>query len=214
MKNRILWIIISLLWFISIAIPLFFYATQLEFPVIAHNNISRAVFAFELLLPLICFIIAKLSDRDKIMKCILSICTVLSFLSIFVFTLVFTIDEPLFYPLASYTDSPQNYLVLDENLALYEDGETTSLFDIFPSKIPREAQNVRYEYYCNTVSDVVKINADWNLPATEYDYEKKRISEICSYHEETGRFDCSTRDFYLSVEFDDQNCSVSYEYKQ
>ena len=214
MKNRIIWLIISLFWFISIAIPLFFYAAQLEFPVISHNSISRTVLAFELLLPLICFIIAKLFDKDKIMKYILSICTVLSFISIFVFTLGFAIDEPLFYPLASYTDSPQNYLVLDENLALCEDDETVPLFDIFPSEIPHEAQNIKYQYYCNTMGDAAEINAEWNLSATEYYNEKKRISEICSYSAESGKYDCSTGDFSLSVEFDDQNCLINYEYKQ
>lgn len=90
MRKKIVWLIISLLWIVFLLAPVVYYAKQMKFPVIAPGIPLKIIMAFLLLLPVIFAIIAVLTQKEKLVRIIFIVCTVLNFASIFVFTIGFT----------------------------------------------------------------------------------------------------------------------------
>lgn len=72
-------------------------------------------------------------------------------------------------PLASKTENPKNYLIVDESF-------NREYLEIFPQTIPSMAIEVKY-YYCywNTWGSDLDIIAQWKLPKSKYESEKRRI---------------------------------------
>lgn len=213
MNKKIAWVISSVCWIILITVPLIYYANQMCFPVIAYGKVSKIVLLIAILLPLIFFIVSRLVRQEKAVFFLFCICIVLNLLSTFSLTLFFTADEPLFYPVASYTEEPQNYLIIDENLQLYTD-EDDYIFTVFPKAIPEGAENIKYFYYCETASDSLRINAKWSLTVDEFAREKERILDAYLSNENNSTFNFGSEHFDLIVEFDEQNNLVSYSYEQ
>lgn len=207
MKKKIVWVIISLLWVIMILTPIVYYASKLKFPVICPGIVSKIITAILILLPVIFIVIAKVSKKENVVLSVFIICTVLNLVSIWVFTFGFTADVSFFYPVVSYTDSKENYLVIDENVLYAED----KVFAVFPDSIPNEAEDIDYEYYCEMSSNTVQIIARWTLPNEEYQLEKSRMSVG---YKETSVYDYSSFAYNLTVEFDDTSNSVIYKCEQ
>lgn len=205
MRKITIWLIITFLWFVFLLSPIIHYATQVRFPVIAPEKSSKFILILLFLLPAIFAFIAKFTKKEKITRIVFIVCTVLNLASIYVLTLGFTADVPFFYPVISYTDSAQDYLVLDTNLY------TDDVFSVFPETIPSEAKDVKYKYYCELSSNTVQLFAEWILPNKEYILEKNRLA--VGYND-TSMYDYSSFVYNLVVEFDDQNNTVCYMYEQ
>ncbi len=199
-KNKFFWCITSVLWVVLIIAPILYYAQQMKFPVIAGGIVLKIVMLVLILLPVIFILISKLTGKEKVLVVIFSICTVLNFISVFIFTFGFALDAPFFYPVVSYTDSVSDYMILDENV-LYIDHDVLSA--IFPESVPEKATDITYEYYCDMPSSTVKIYAKWTLPDEEYFLEKRRLID-----------DYGSLIYNLKVEFNDQEKSVYYIYEQ
>jgi len=204
-KRKInIWIITSFLWVLFLFAPIVYYAKQVRFPVVAPGIVSKIVITVLLLLPIIFAVAAKITKKEKIIRTVFIVCTILNLVSIYVFTFGFKTDVPFFYPIVSYTDSAKDYLVLDTNIYAEED-----VSSVFPKKIPEEAIEVKYNYYCEKSSNTVQIIAEWILPNEDYIIEKNRlaVSNNTSY-------DVSSFAYNLKVEFDDKDNKVCYIYEQ
>lgn len=206
MKKTIVWLITTFLWVFFLLAPIIYYATKVRFPVIAPGIPSKIILILLLLLPAIFALIAKFTQREKIIRIVFIVCTALNLVSVYVFTFGFTADVPFFYPVISYTDSAQDYLVLDTNLYAEDD-----IFAVFPENIPDEARNINYKYYCELSSNTVQIVAQWSLPNEEYSIEKNRLA---IGYDDTLIHDYSSFAYNLVVEFDDQDNAVCYIYEQ
>lgn len=203
MKKITIWLIASFLWIIFLLAPLVYYFSQVNFPII--NVPSMIIIILLLLLPVMFIAIAKITKKEKFFQIILIVCTILNFASICVSTFGFTTNVPYFYPIISYTESEENYLILDTNL--YAD----DVFRVFPQRVPNEAENVYYKYYCDISSNTVQIIAEWTLPGDKYDSEKNRFN---IGHSSVAVYDCSSFAYNLVVEFKDQENTVRYVYEQ
>ena len=216
MKNkRLLWIALYLLWVIVLGIPLLYYSGKVSFPVVATELHQKIMYAVLLLLPLILYAVAKAVKREKTGLIIFAICSTVYFTSFLALVIFLVPDEPLFYPVYSYTESPENYLVLDEELWLY--AEDNLIYEVFPEEIPANAEDVSYSYLCDTVKDAVIISASWKTSSQNYEKEKERMTEQYSYWKFGNLFnlgDIHDCHYFLYVAFDDEEERIICRYEQ
>lgn len=205
-RKIITWIITSLLWILFLLAPIVYYAKQVHFPVIAPGIVLKIIITVLLLLPIIFAIAAKITKKEKIVRTVFIVCTILNLASIYVFTFGFKTDVPFFYPIISYTDSAENYLIMDTDIYVYED----IFSSVFPKNIPDKAMDVKYKYYCEKSSNTVQIVAEWILPDEDYVIEKNRLA----VGNNTSVRDLSSFAYKLMVEFDDEHNAVFYVYEQ
>ena len=213
MKMKLFWIMSSVFWIALIVAPLLYYADMLNFPVVAYRAVHKIVLVVLIFFPLVLFIISKLTKREKTVLIVFGVCIILNLLSFFTLTLFFTADEPFFYPVVSYTKSPDNYLILDKNLELKTE-EDDYIFTVFPKEIPKDATDIEYVYYCDTAADVLRISAKWCVSNEEYEKEKERMSTQCIYNKYGNFFNFSENDFVLYIAFDDESKCVVCKYEQ
>ena len=200
--------IYSFLWVALILVPIFYYAQKMKFPVICPGIITKIITVIVLLFPFIFFLIARITKKEKIFSIIFLALFLFNLLFTCIFTFGFAHNTPFFYPIISYTDSIDDYLVIDDDV-LYVN--TDDLFNVFPEKVPNEATSRNYEYYCDIPSNTVKIFAKWVLPENEYWTEKSRL--ISNYNENSF-FDYGSLIYTLVVEFNDKEKSICYIYEQ
>lgn len=216
MKNkRLLWIALYLLWVIVLGIPLLYYSGKVSFPVVATELHQKIMYAVLLLLPLILYAVTKAVKREKTGLIIFAICSTVYFTSFLALVIFLVPDEPLFYPVYSYTESPENYLVLDEELWLY--AEDNLIYEVFPEEIPANAEDVSYSYLCDTVKDAVIISASWKTSSQNYEKEKERMTEQYSYRKFGNLFNLSDLPdyhYFLYVAFDDEEERIICRYEQ
>ena len=114
--------------------------------------------------------------RKKEKKSLGDVGIVASFLpiSFFIYGIGFIILMVL-PPISYHTTDIDNYLVFDEEIAEYE----KDIYDLLPSEIPEDAENVSYEYfmYESFFSKEFSIKLSFALPQTEYDSLKREILE-------------------------------------
>lgn len=209
MKKICLWVSLSLIWLALLFIPFFYYSKQLQFPVLVLKHVLIPVLLFFAFIPFIFVIIAKTTCREKKLRIIFSILVSLEFAVVFMATLGFTAESPFFYPLVSYTENAENYLILD--VGFYGDEEIVS---VFPKEIPQTATDISYKYYCDGGSNMAEIFATWKLPKEDYIAEKKRISELAISVENMLIYRFDSFAYNLIVEFDENEHSVCYTYEQ
>lgn len=203
-----MWIITSFMWVFFLLLPYVFYASKIQHPKLAGGFIVKIILIVMITLPAFIKLIGNRFNKNKLVLKFFIGCIVLRFLSVLAFTFAFTVKDPFFYPIVSYTDSIKDYLVLDDNIVYVSYDE---LYYVFPEKIPREAQNVIYRYYCDTSSNTMEINAEWGLPEEDYYIEKVRIngSKYGSVYTYGNSFA-----YRLAVEFDDEKKSIRYVFEQ
>lgn len=156
------WVIGCLLWEI-IVIGLYIYmCSWLEFPKLNFDSLGWLIPIF-IVVPLLALLFGVVSVRRKkeLMEAFSIIFAVLSallycahiFLSLF-----------LLSPIMSDANDKDNYLVLDNDMALcYED-----IVGVIPETIPENATNVVYKYHYEPWADGW-IYVYWELPEVEYE---------------------------------------------
>ena len=203
------WILGCLLWeFIVIGLYIYM-CSWLEFPKLNFDSLGWLIPIF-IVVPLLALLFGVVSIRRKkeLMEAFSIIFSVLSamlycahiFLSIF-----------LLSPIMSDTNNKDNYLVLDNDMALfYED-----VVGVIPETIPENATNVVYKYHYEPWADGW-IYFYWELPEDEYETFKNETLQKDGTIEKDSRgiifYPSWNTDGFLSIRMDlilnDENNSV------
>ena len=120
-------------------------------------------------------------------------------------------------PISSHTTDIDDYLVFDEEIAEYE----KDIYDLLPSEIPEDAENVSYEYfmYESFFSKEFSVKLSFALPQAEYDSLKRETLEAAKTIESKDDKDTEyyisftnsiARDPVMILKTDDNNRRIEY----
>jgi Predicted integral membrane protein len=150
------------------------YGYQIKYPQIFFNRLGSVylVLIFINILPLIISSIGIIVLNRKKNKKILIISSILIIPSILVcLSCGFILCS--FPPIQSYTDKPENYLIVEKNVGKY-----SKIYEnFFPNKIPNNANNVKYNYkkYEGLFEENIELIASWSLASDEYEMAKQKV---------------------------------------
>lgn len=235
----LIWSVLNVILIIGYYKAEFIYATFYEFePEEALLIPIRMFFVIQLLLSLLIIILNKkpkklvINERGK--RIILKIVICLWLLSWFALPFSAAMIS-LAPPVYSYTENPQNYLVLDEYVRMYGN----DIYTLFPANIPRSVisedsswyppdsfpETTKYYYkYENMIDQSFDIVAEWKLPKEEYVTTKEAILDKdgikaqkqkgdwkCIYFEDCENDDTIKHSFYFLVfAYNDKTNTVRY----
>ena len=209
-RKRTAWIVVCLLWEL-VVIGFYIYMHSLfKFPKLNFDFLGWLIPIF-IVVPLLALLFGVLSVRRKkeLMEAFAIIFAVLSallycahiFLSLFMLS-----------PIMSDTTNKDDYLVLDNDMALcYED-----IVAVIPEAIPENATNVVYKYHYEPWADGW-IYFYWELPEDEYEAFKNETLQKDGTIEKDSRgiifYPSWNTDGFLSIRMDlilnDENNSVT-----
>lgn len=210
---------VSVLWFVLMSTLLITIAISLKFPTFDNERYGYIIIPISIIVPIISFIYGvnayKSEKYNKTIDMLILIGFILGIVYVFVCTFGFRLPSTVFYPLSSTTSDPENYLVIEDNLA---ESEYEYINDVFPIEIPVEAENVEYCYSCNSFWNY-KIESKWNLPHLMYfNYKNEVMAKTNGYYtiqndKSVFEFEFNTSSYKAKIEFDDKNLTVKYEFK-
>ena len=216
-------IALSLLWIAVVYGQFFFMRSQLKFPTFDLHNGGLLVIAF-MTASFWGLVFALLAtEKRKIFRIFSSVFIVIGIAANLFCTccttFFFSYNEPGLYPLYSETKNPDDYLELDDRF----ESNYEYIIKYVPSEIPKEAENVIYEYYYNSIKRGI-LKVSWSLPESEYNALKnetlKKDGEI-TYTKNLAIFstywnitDIPAYWTGLTVEFDDNAKTASYAVSQ
>lgn len=130
---------------------------------------------------------------------VLVVSIVLSLISGFI---MFTVIPPL----ESFTDSPQNYLVVGRDMEKFEN----IYQNFFPKEIPNDAEDISYSYrkYNGLFETTGVICASWSLPIETYEHYK----QIIETNSEMVALEGNKYEIYLRGENYPYGLKLNFEY--
>ncbi len=212
-KNKNLWLRMLLLSVVLSALTVFYVIKSTLYPTLEcciDYIYMYWVIAAEYLLAL--FILHRLNKKShkaatRIIAAILIIAAVLWQGITFMFS-----------PLISTTNDAKNYRIFDECCCLVNN----DYIALLPSEIPANAENIVYDYFCETsLFSGTYVYAEWTLPEEAYAKEKQRISDSLNgtdtlpftTAEKTAYMEKNPENTDLIIAFTDAECKVSYYFE-
>lgn len=169
-RKTTVWMVVCLVWELVVVGLYIYMCTQFKFPKINFDSLGWLIPVF-IVVPLVVLLFGVLSVRRK-KELIEAFAIIFAVLSALLYCAHIFLSLFFLPPIMSDTTNKDNYLVLDNDMALLYD----DIVGVIPESIPENATNVVYKYRYEPWANGC-IYVYWELPEDEYEAFKNETMQ-------------------------------------